>query len=396
MIEIWLIEAAKGVGRLFLNPLVYWSFILVILAGYRRIKQERLDFGFKIFDVFSEWKGTLRFAIISGIILSLVTLGAGMVFHYETLLLLSIVVILLSITMRFTMLSAVYTIGITYLLLLFMPFILENQSLLSKELFSEANFTALSILIGLLLIVEAIMIGRIHRNRTFPSLALSNRGIWIGQARLKKMTIIPFFSLIPVGSLPPMDGVWPYLTINGESYGLVLFPLIIGFDYIAKGSMPMQAAQKLAKYIALFGVILTGLAIGSIFISWLSLVVVVLAIVGKEYLNYRFRNGERLRVPYFHPENEGLKILSIIPNTPADRLDLLVGETISKVNGIRVSNVKQFYLALHNSGAYFKLDVLDDAGEVRFVQGALYEGDHHELGLVFAERPHREKMKKVN
>ncbi len=50
-----------------------------------------------------------------------------------------------------------------------------------------------------------------------------------------------------------------------------------------------------------------------------------------------------------------------------------------------------FYQALQKSGAFFKLDIIDDAGEVRFVQSAFYEGDHHELGLIFTEKPYRKE-----
>ncbi|WP_156288336.1 PDZ domain-containing protein [Oceanobacillus salinisoli] len=396
MVEIWLLEALKGIGRFFLNPLVYWSVILVIAVGYKRIKEERLNFGFKVFDVFSEWKGTWGIAITSGLVISLITLGSGMVLSYETIIVLSIMTILLSITLRFTMLSASYTIGITYLLLLLAPFLLENQTVMDVTLNWETNFTALAILLGLFLIVEALLIRRTHRNQTFPSLALSRRGFWVGQHRLKRMAVIPFFTLIPIGMIGPLEPYWPYVTIGGEAYGIVLIPFIIGFDFIAKGHMPMQAAQKLSKFITLLGIGITLIAAGSIFISWLSLTAIILAIIGKEYIHYRYRVGDRARLPYFHPENEGIKIVSIIPGTPADRLDLLVGETIVKVNGRKVNNVHDFYIALHDSGAYFKLDVLDDAKEVRFVQGAFYEGDHHELGLIFSEKPYREKMKKVN
>src|SRR5690625_6909503 len=82
--------------------------------------------------------------------------------------------------------------------------------------------------------------------------------------------------------------------------------------------------------------------------------------------------------PYYNQIDGSLKVLAIIPGTPADRLQLLVGETIAKVNGQTVRSTDEFYAAVQASGASFKLDVLDDAGEVRFVQSAIYEGDHQD------------------
>lgn len=46
---------------------------------------------------------------------------------------------------------------------------------------------------------------------------------------------------------------------------------------------------------------------------------------------------------------------------------------------------KEFYKALQKNRAYCKLEVLNSEGEVRFVQGALFEGDHHELGILTVE-----------
>ncbi len=44
-----------------------------------------------------------------------------------------------------------------------------------------------------------------------------------------------------------------------------------------------------------------------------------------------------------------------------------------------------FYKALQKNRAYCKLEVFDVNGEIRFVQGALFEGDHHELGILTIE-----------
>jgi S1-C subfamily serine protease len=90
--------------------------------------------------------------------------------------------------------------------------------------------------------------------------------------------------------------------------------------------------------------------------------------------------------------NNGLKVLGVIPGTPADRLGIEVGENIMKVNGQLVNSIDSFYQSLQASGAYFKLDIEDLNGEIRFVQGALYQGDHHELGILFSDTPYRRKQ----
>lgn len=391
MVEAWLMELVKGIGRVFLNPLLYWAIILVILSGIVRIKKERHHFGSKVFDVFSEWKHTWPVAIVSGIIVTLLVLGVGVTFSYETILLLSMVMVVLSLALRFTLLSASYTIGFTYILLLFIPFILDNQTYVSvdSDLFTNTNFSGLVMLLGLFLIIEAIFTRRVKRNESFPDLVLGNRGKWVGQHHVKKMSIIPFFALVPSGMITSVIPFWPYFSLGGETYSLLLVPFLIGFDHVFRGSAPHMKGRKLANSIGTLGVIVLLIGIGSVFISWLSLVAVILAIVGREYIRYRHGVHDKAKVPYFHMFANGLKILAIIPDTPADRLGMMVGETIGKVNGRKVHDETAFYQALQASGAFFKLEIVDDSGEVRFVQSALYQGDHHELGIVFAKEKYR-------
>lgn len=390
MTEAWLVEAGKGIGRFFLNPIVYWVIILAVLAGYKRIKRERKQFGSKVFDLFAEWSNTWGISLIAGLLVSLIGIGAGLVLSYETILLASGMMILLSLTARFTMLSPSYTIGFTYLLLLFFPLLMDNQAAgVGQALFGEINFTGLTILLGVFLIVEAILFWRVKRNQTYPLLKKGSRGGWLGGQQMKKMAVIPFFALIPAGMLEPFAPFWPYFSVGGESYSLILMPFLLGFDYTVTSGIVTEKARGLAKQVLSLGLVVLLLAVGSTYLAWLSLAAVLVAVIGREFINYRHRIRERTEPPFYQQTAEGLIITGIIPRTSADRLDLLVGETITKVNGIKVSTETQFYHALQENGAYIKLEVLDDAREMRFVQGAIYEGDHHELGLLFTRAPHR-------
>lgn len=392
MVEAWLIELAKGMAKLFINPLLYWSIIVLLFAGYRRIKRERQNFGTKIFDVFSEWKSTWLFSILTGLLVSAVMIGAGFVLSYTSLLLLSVVAILFSLSGRFMFLSPVYTVGISFLLLLFVPTLLGNQQWIREDLFDPINLAAFPVLLGILLIAEGWLIKRTNMRDTYPGLSLSNRGIWVGEHHLKKLAIIPFFLLLPSGLITPFADYWPYVSLGEQTYSLILFPFLLGVDYKVRGRYPKEAADKLAIPIILLGIGATAIAIGGVFFAPLSLAAVIVTIFGKEYINYRHRNSERLRRCYFHPMNNGLKVLGVIPGTPADRLGIEVGENIMKVNGQMVNSIDSFYQSLQASGAYFKLDIEDLNGEIRFVQGALYQGDHHELGILFSDTPYRRKQ----
>src|SRR5699024_11927342 len=120
-------------------------------------------------------------------------LDVAIVFSYESIITLIIIAYILCITMRYTMLSVIYTIGLTYLLLLFLPYLWDEQTYFNHNLFSNVNYAGIAILLGLFLLVEAILISKNKRNETYPSLVKGKRGNWIGQHHIKKLSLIPIF-----------------------------------------------------------------------------------------------------------------------------------------------------------------------------------------------------------
>ena len=125
-----------------------------------------------------------------------------------------------------------------------------------------------------------------------------------------------------------------------------------------------------------------------------SIVVAALAIIGRELITINAMMKDDNLPFYFSKKNQGLMIIGVIPESPANKMGLQVGEIISKANGVLVRDEEVFYEALQKNRAHCKLEVLDTNGEIRFVQRALYEGDHHELGILFVqdERKYDEKI----
>src|SRR5690625_5739232 len=83
----------------------------------------RRYFGSKIFRFVSEIIETWVVSVIFSIIISSISIVFGFVFTVEMIILLAVISIVLSITGSLSMLSASYTIGLTYILLLVLPFV---------------------------------------------------------------------------------------------------------------------------------------------------------------------------------------------------------------------------------------------------------------------------------
>lgn len=389
MLETWFIEILKGIGKIFLQPLLYWIIILYMITSYRRIKRERRQFGSKVFDMFAEGKNTLGISLVFSIIVSIFSIGFGFVLSYEVIIVLFLVTLLLSVTGRLTVLSASYTLGMTFIIVIILQY--SNIDIFSsyriKEELATIQYFSLATLTGLFLLIEALLVSS-QLTKTFPRLSKSERGKWVGEHQLKRLAVIPFFALLPVDGTQGIIPIFPHFEVGDQYFSLILLPYIIGYQYFVQGELPHKIAKKLGQLTLLLSMIVLALAIASLFYPLLTIFAIVVAILGREWIMFRHRLQDRKKAAYFTPVNKGVKVLGIYPNSPAERLGIDIGEIILKVNDEIVEDTEQFYEALRNSGPYFKLDIIDHQGEVRFLKGAFYEEDHYKLGLIFPEKPY--------
>ncbi|CDQ19227.1 hypothetical protein SAMN05192559_101120 [Halobacillus karajensis] len=388
--DVWLTELLKGLGMMFTLPFLYIAIGMFLLISSKRIKKERATFGTTVFDRFSECKSTWGVALGGGVILSLIAVGAGIVISYSLLIFISAILLLVSVRGRLRWYSSVYTLGGAYLLLLVLPYLPENLSTYTWiQTLKGTPLTLIAVLLAVLLFTESILILRTSTPHTFPERLKGARGMWVGQHRSRKMTIVPFFALLPGGGIEPITSWWPMISLGGETYGFILIPFVMGWEWKVRAQSPVLAAKIIGRHTFFLSLIIIGLAIGSFFVYFLSLAAVIIGLLGREAILLVHRMREN-KAPFFSSTMRGIRILGIIPGSPADQMGLVPGELIERVNAIPVSTELQFYEALQNSGAFTKIEVRDEWGEIRHVQRAMYEGEHYELGLVFVEPPARE------
>ena len=79
MVEEILIELIKGIARLFLHPAVYITLLFSVLLGYVRVKRERKQFRTRILWGWTETKRLLLDGFVWAILLSVISIGVGLV-----------------------------------------------------------------------------------------------------------------------------------------------------------------------------------------------------------------------------------------------------------------------------------------------------------------------------
>jgi hypothetical protein len=387
MVETWLGEFLNGTGKLFLHPVLYYLVFLVTILGIIRVKHERKSFHVRANDAYFELRQLFPLGIIIGFVLSIITVVAGLAIPYAAILLIAGFTILWSLTTNVRLMSPVYTVGATFFMIII---IAENNW--SIPLFTE-DFQAIGdkiypsvvVVLGLLLIAEGILIFKNGSKGSSPKLAKSKRGQSVGLHEVKRLWMLPLFLLIPGDVLKLPFDWWPVFHLGANEYSLILVPFAIGFHQQVKGMLPKEAIELQGRRVIVLGTLVTLLAAVGYWYPLISIVVAALAVVGRESITLLTSLRDDGLPFYFSKKNQGLMVIGIIPDSPASKMGLQVGEIISKANGVLVCDEEVFYEALQKNAAHCKLEVLDTNGEIRFVQRALYEGDHYELGILFVQ-----------
>ena len=384
MIQDILIEMAKGFGKLFLHPLFYFSFIFSIFIGAWRVKRERKDFDISIYDVYHELRMLLPGGFAAGLIISAFTLALGLELSWFSCALLATSTLLFSF-FRARFLSPAWIFSGAVILY----YIAKAAGIRLPDVDSSVSepfvFVSLSVLAGFLLIGEGALIYRNAWRDTSPRLIQSPRGLTVGAHFSQRSWLIPVFLLLPADQVRSSLDWWPFFSIGAKSFTLFFFPFIIGFEQTITASIPEESLKKTGRKVIWLGVSTLLVACVSHWIPVISFAALILALAGRFMIAFFDRNRQKSQPNFFTPSPKGVLILGVLPYTPADKMGLKSGEVIRKTNGVEVNSEKEFYEALQRNRAFCKLEVYDVNGRVRFAQSSLYEGEHHELGLIFLD-----------
>lgn len=381
----WVYELLRGLGRLFLHPMFYYVFILAALLGIARVKRERQDFHVRAENAYYELRQVLPLGLILGLIVSIVMIVIGIVIPIEMIIFVALFTFILSLTTKMRWLAPVYTVGLAF----FATLLFLNKEWVFPLVESgtpQWNINLLppmAVLLGLIVIVEGVLISRNGIKGSSPKIIKSKRGLRVGIHEVSRVWMLPVFLLIPGDVISAPFSWWPVFSIGSETYSILVIPFAIGFYQQVYSTLPAVALKQFGKKVINLGIILTVLSIVGYWVPLASIFVVALAMIARELLSMRLRLKEENSPLYFSRKQQGVMILGIIPGSPAEKMDLKVGEVIMKVNGIHMNSGDSFYDALEVNRAHCKLEVVDVNDQIRFVQRALYEGDPYKLGILF-------------
>ena len=384
-----IVELLKGVLRLFMNPLLYITIIFTVLLGYRRVIRERQSFKIRIHWGLSETIRLLREGWLVAFCVSLLSLLIGIVLPMEYIMLVTVLSILFVVSFYYQLASVVYPFGIAFLVLWVTftqnwGFTLFGFTINASDL-KLSMLSSIPLLIGILLIAEGMLVQKYGADLASPRLQRTARGLKAVTFLSKRLWILPVFLVIPGDTITSFVSYWPVFSLGGETYGFILFPIVIGFQQRARKMLPMYFYPQMGRTIVLLGALVFVEGIVSYFYPILGLASVLVAIIGRILISFIYGLSERKGKFAVTPQNEGVVIAAILPNSPAEAMGLQIGETIRKVNGESVHSEEELYRALQQNAAQCKIEVLDTDGEVRLRQHIVFHHDHFRIGLLLVQ-----------
>ncbi|QQE74070.1 PDZ domain-containing protein [Brevibacillus composti] len=378
----------SGFGRFFLNP-VFYLFLLFIYLHYRRqMLLERQLFAVRIQHPLEQTVRSLGMGIVGGLLISVLAAALGIVIQLQDLWLLwGLAAILALIRLRY--LCFAYAAG---LLTLFhaaaklLPDLTHTPGIGSLwSLFIQAKPLPLLGLVAVMHLIEAFLV-RWNRGRdASPMFVEGQRGRIVGAYLLHSFWVTPLALFVPVeaGAFGgELYAGWPFFGTEAAAYGLLLLPSVTGFSALTQTEIPARKAGHISRQLTFYALLLLGLTALAVWWPPLILLAALFALIGHEGLFWLGEWQERQKAPAFIQSSRGVKVMAVLPGTPAEEMGVRIGEVIVRVNGQAVRNKEDLYPALQANPAFCKMEVLTLEGELKFVQCAVYAGNHHQLGII--------------
>lgn len=387
------IDIIKGLLSIFINPFFYLLILISFLGAFQRVKRERLSFGIKVYGAANVVFTNLIPGLLVGMFATAVLIGFGVALAPGVFILFMGFYMLLILVLQFRLASPAVAFALTILVSMLLPDWTTHMVWLNHLIdgIQNTGLPSLGSFLVVILLSECLLTIIWGSKLPSPRLINSRRGKKVGAYEVSHYWVVPMVFLVPGGPVGLDIGWWPLA--SGDSFSFLLFPVGIGLQQLIVHTLPEQAVKRTGVLMGLATLITTFTVVIGIVFGFHILIACAagFAFIFHLLLVY-YHHYERENQPfYFVDEGNGLRVVGIVPGSPAEKMAVKIGEVVHKVNGVPIQSEEEFYHALQINAAYCQLEMIDYQNERRFVRRTIYQDDWHHIGLLFLEPSRRVK-----
>lgn len=368
----------KLIGSYLLTPVLWLGILYVIISYNQRINKERKQFRVAINKDFYEGRNFIKYGLFFFVMGSLISMILGLTLPTNSVYIYQILVVLAFLINGFSTTSMLLVMAAAGILELVVPRFITFFG----DVFPEISGPSWLLLIFISILADYYLTRNMKKHPLSPRIKSGKRGRNIATYLGRETVVFPLLALIPSGTLSSTLNFWPVFNIGNQKFSLILFPIFISTSVkVIKRAEERVIQDKLKNTELLLGLTFV-LIVLTKFMSKLFLISLIILTVVSIFLEIKLRKKEKDANSWYVETDEGIRIISVQPETPAAKMKLQPGDVILTCNNRVVNSEEEFYQALQLNSAYCHVKVRTYEGDLRIAESAIFMDSPHEIGLI--------------
>lgn len=368
----------KLIGSYLLTPVLWLGILYVIISYNQRINKERKQFRVAINKDFYEGRNFIKYGLFFFVMGSLISMILGLTLPTNSVYIYQILVVLAFLINGFSTTSMLLVMTAAGILELVVPRFITFFG----DVFPEISGPSWLLLIFISILADYYLTRNMKKHPLSPKIKSGKRGRNIATYLGRETVVFPLLALIPSGTLSSTLNFWPVFNIGNQKFSLILFPIFISTSVkVIKRAKEQVIQDKLKNTELLLGLTFV-LIVLTKFMSKLFLISLIILTVVSIFLEIKLRKKEKNANSWYVETDEGIRIISVQPETPAAKMKLQPGDVILTCNNRVVNSEEEFYQALQLNSAYCHVKVRTYEGDLRIAESAIFMDSPHEIGLI--------------
>lgn len=368
----------KLIGSYLLTPVLWLGILYVIISYNQRINKERKQFRVAINKDFYEGRNFIKYGLFFFVMGSLISMILGLTLPTNSVYIYQILVVLAFLINGFSTTSMLLVMTAAGILELVVPRFITFFG----DVFPEISGPSWLLLIFISILADYYLTRNMKKHPLSPRIKSGKRGRNIATYLGRETVVFPLLVLIPSGTLSSTLNFWPVFNIGNQKFSLILFPIFISTSVkVIKRAKERVIQDKLKNIELLLGLTFV-LIVLTKFMSKLFLISLIILTVVSIFFEIKLRKKEKDANSWYVETDEGIRIISVQPETPAAKMKLQPGDVILTCNNRVVNSEEEFYQALQLNSAYCHVKVRTYEGDLRIAESAIFMDSPHEIGLI--------------